>query len=904
VNDLRLRLFGAPDLSVAGSPITFDTRKAVALLAYLAVTGRPQRRESLAALLWPESEQTRARASLRRTLSAASRVGPALVVERAEIALDADRTWCDVAEFEDLSTSSDTLNLRRAATLAPDAFLAGFTLRDSATFDDWSAATNDRLRQALVTVLSRLANVETSAGRFPEAIEATRRWVQLDPLSESAHRELMRLYTWTGERPSALKQYRQCVRHLDRELGVAPLPETTDLYDDIRANRITPPPRSVTTTDLAVPPRAEAVTSLLPQVLTGRDKETATLEAAWQATDVDGASALLVGAPGVGRTTLSAHLRQHVEDAGGAALSLRGHAAELGLAYAAILDLTKALSERDSAVADSLASVGQAVTSPGERVRLFELIGDAVARALNGAVPGLLTVDDAHWLDPTSADLLGYLLRRPPRGVLVLATIPEEALEGSGFDEITNVVTLKEWDADQTRQALLTFGADGVSPVEAHRRTGGNPRLLTEYVIASDEADGSPSGPLHELVGVRLGTAPAATRQALGATAIVGTVASPDLIRQVSGRDELETVQALEDAVARGLLVEDPERHGYDFPYDALRTMVIDRVGLARLRLLHGRAADALVRQSPVEGRYPPAGRVAQHCALAGRESEARDWFWAAAQQSLTLYAHREALEHLRSALALGHDPAVNHAATGDALTSLGRYDDAINAYEAAAAAIESSDQDQLAVIEHKLAEVHDRLGDWDVARAHLESSSELLEAAGGLAMRAQVAADLALISYRLGDPRSEEIGEQATRLAAESGDAVSMSQAMNVIGVLAGARGDIDAAIDYLVESCAQARAAGSTELEVAALNNLARLYAQGGDIDRALMSAHEALRLGLVHGDLHRVAALHDHLADLYHQAGQQVEAMTHLKEAAAAFGAVDEARARPGVWKLVSW
>ena len=213
-------------------------------------------------------------------------------------------------------------------------------------------------------------------------------------------------------------------------------------------------------------------------------------------------------------------------------------------------------------------------------------------------------------------------------------------------------------------------------------------------------------------------------------------------------------------------------------------------------------------------------------------------------------------------------------------------------------------DPNQLAVIEHKLAEVHDRLGDWDVARAHLESAAELLEPKGGLAMRAQVAADLALVSYRQGDPGAEKIGEQALRLAVESGDAVSMSQAKNVLGVLACARGDCDTAVGYLQESRDQAHVAGSTELEVAALNNLARLYAQEGAIDKALVSAQEALELGLAQGDLHRAAALHDHVADLFHRAGQQAEAMEHLKAAAAAFGAVDEARVRPEVWKLVSW
>jgi tetratricopeptide (TPR) repeat protein len=385
---------------------------------------------------------------------------------------------------------------------------------------------------------------------------------------------------------------------------------------------------------------------------------------------------------------------------------------------------------------------------------------------------------------------------------------------------------------------------------------------------------------------------------------VIGTVADPELVRHVSGRDEVETVQALEDAVSRGLLVEDGERYGYDFPYDALRDMVLDRIGLARHRLLNGRAADALIRSHAAAGTEVPAARVARHLSRAGRESEAHQWFWSAAQSSMALYAHREALGHLRSALALGHDPGTTHAATGDALTALGRYDDALVAYEQAAAATPPDAPDRLAVIEHKLAEVHDRLGDWEVARAHLESAAELLTTAGQLPMRAGVLADLALVSYRQGDPNAESVGDEARRLAEASGDPVSLSQAMNVLGVLAVGRGELDAAAECLEASLVQARAASSTELVVAALNNLARMHAQAGHLDHALRSAQEALDLGLAHGDLHRVAALHDHLADLLHQAGREPTAMEHLKAAAAAFGAVDESRARPEIWKLVAW
>lgn len=904
MSELRLRLFGAPELSLAGSPVTFDTRKAVALLAYLAVTGRPQRREVLAALLWPESDQSKARASLRRTLSAAGQAGPALLIRRGEIELDPGRSWSDVTAFERLAASGEISLLREAADLAPDTFLAGFSLRDSTEFDDWSAATGDRLRERLVMVLSRVAELEASAGRLGDAIEAARRWVSLDPLSEGAHRELMRLYTWTGERPTALKQYRQCVRNLDRDLGVAPLPETTSLYDAIRANRLAFPDRSNVTRSPGAPPTQEPSAFPSARELVGRAAQLDVLSAEWTACQGSGRSVLLVGAPGLGRTALASRLRETVESAGGATIALRAHAAEQALAYATVLDLTKALSAREPAVGDSLITVGQAVESPGDRVRVFDLVRDAVGQALQGTTPGLLVVDDAHWLDPTSADLLGYLMRRPPTGVLVLSTWRSEAFEGVGLDDVATVVTLAPWGADETGQALAGLGAERADTAEAFRRTGGNPRLVTEYALAALEGRESAQGQLYDLVGARLDGAPAPTRQTLGAAAVIGTVAQPDLVRQVSGRDEVETVQALEDAVSRGLLVEVAHRHGYDFPHDALRDIVLEHIGLARLRLLNGRAADSLVRHHTVIGSGVPAGRVARHLALAGREREARDWYWTAAQQSMTLYAHREALEHLRSALALGHDPAVTHGATGDCLTLLGRYDDALVAYEQAAASTPADDPNGLAVIEHKLAEVHERLGDWAVARAHLESAAELLEPDGGLSMRAQVAADLALVTYRQGDAGAAEIVARAMRLAEESADGVSLSQAKNVMGVLACGTGDIADAAKHLRESRDHARAAGSTELEVAALNNLARLHAQDGAIEEALLSAEQALELGLEHGDLHRVAALHDHLADLLHRADRQAEAIDHLKAAAVAFAAVDDAQGRPEVWKLVSW
>jgi DNA-binding SARP family transcriptional activator/tetratricopeptide (TPR) repeat protein len=912
VPELRLSLFGAPEARLDGAPLSFDTRKATALLAYLAVTGRTHRREHLAAFLWPESDETRARASLRRTLSVASAVGPALVMDRGEVRLDPQSTWTDVTEFQSLRESGQSSDLQRAAALAADQFLAGFSLRDSADFDDWVAVTAEQLREDLAGVLSRLAGAETQDGRLPVALDYARRWVAVDPLSESAHRELMRIYAWTGQRPAALRQFRSCVRILDRELGVPPLPETSELYDDIRANRLGQAPAAATGRSAqegmsqVVPAKEDAYAeafapSSAPSDLVGRTSERAQLTDKWRASGRAGGAVSLIGDPGMGRTALASAFASEVVGLGGRVVTVRSHISESDLAFVGMIDLVRGLVAADSAVETSLAAIGQPVGSPGELTRMFESVRNAVTCALSGSVAGLLVVDDVQWLDSTSLDLVRYLLHRPPTGVMLLATWRSDF---ATLDEQSpDVITLRPWNSDELVAVLEHMERPELDPTEVLRRTAGVPRLVVEYGLAAGVTDLAAAPELRELVSARLEAAPPTTRQVLGTVAVLGGVAEPELLRLTSGRDELEVVDAIEDAVARGLLVEDPQRDGYDVPYDAMRSLVLERVSLARLRLLHRRAAEALSRRHTADPRSAPAAVIARHLAAAGQDQEAGAWYIRAAATSRSLYAYHEAIDHLHSALAMGCDPATTHAALGDALTRLGSYDEALVSYEQAAAAIPRDDQHELAVIEHKLAEVHDRLGDWEVARAHLESSAELLHDES-LCLRAQVLADLALVMHRQADVASQDVASQALELAERSEDDVALAQVHNVLGVLASGKGDMEAAIGHLESSSTHAQASSDISLRVAALNNLSRVHADMGEVDKALAYAHEALELGKQQGDLHRLAALNDHMADLMHLANRDAEAEEFSKAAAVAFARVDEARARPEIWKLVSW
>ena len=108
MKDLDLALLGPPVITRSGAPVSFDTRKATAVLALLAADHHELSRERLAALLWPDADAVRARASLRRTLSVtAAAAGPGLLVTRTAVALDASRVRVDVTEFEALAAGPD-----------------------------------------------------------------------------------------------------------------------------------------------------------------------------------------------------------------------------------------------------------------------------------------------------------------------------------------------------------------------------------------------------------------------------------------------------------------------------------------------------------------------------------------------------------------------------------------------------------------------------------------------------------------------------------------------------------------------------------------------------------------------------------------------------------------------------
>ncbi len=636
---LEIYILGPPKIEIDGEPLRVDTRKAVALLAYLVLSPDIQRRDGLATLLWPEFDQTRARAALRRTLSALRKAlnGAYLETDREAVSLTRDESlWVDVEQFRELLVAHQShghdeeaichiclSNLTEAVELYRGDFMNGFTLRDSPSFDEWQFFETESLRRAFAGALEKMVQGHCERRQFEQAITFARRWLALDPLHEPAHRQLMRMYAWSGQQAAALRQYRECVRVLDEELGVPPLEKTTELYEAIRENRLAGPEHRV---DRRSPIRIETaeqererVGQAIPEggagqepgweerlsyPLVGRTHEWSVLTEIYEGSIRNGRVVALEGEAGIGKSRLAEDFLDHVRATGGAGMYARCYKGEASLAFGPIIDALRSALQTagaDSAVervADNwlleatrllpeLTEFRAGLGSPpplegvGAQGRFFEAVARMLHAFRGSSRPGLLVIDDLHWADEASLDFLTYLVWRLNRRPLCLLftwrseLIPPDhrvrtLMAEAQREHVGRLLTLRRLDKADVDSLVQSSIAEPVTEAvkdRLFRETEGLPYFVVEYLklIANDPAmleSGhlSPTGGVRNLLLSRLAALRESASQILTTAAVIGRSFDFDTLRVASGRSEEESVQAVEELLLQGLIEEVDER--------------------------------------------------------------------------------------------------------------------------------------------------------------------------------------------------------------------------------------------------------------------------------------------------------------------------------------------------------
>ena len=700
-----LTLIGSPTVAhPGGERVTPQPgAKALALLAYLSLEPRPHTREALADLLWGESPEMEARASLRQALrQLRASLGDGVRCDRRVVAL-AEPVRCDVAEFL-LQAES---NPEAAAAIDIPRFLAGFSIRHAPQFDDWVAETRSSLLQRYVGVLGTLAREAMEQRRWREAAERADRWLACDRLSEEAARVAIEARYLSGDRGAALARLAEYRSSLLRETGCEPSHALTGLGRRIEAD--TGPARSR--------PAGGEWHERAPAFeagLIGRAEEWNVLVRAWKEAAKGGRRIVLIeGEAGIGKSRLVDEFLRTVVADGATVLRGRGYDATAAVPFSPIVEAL-----RDALDAPGLAGTDaewlteavrllpelrqrfpglpepQPAADPTDAWRLYEGIAQLIA-SIAAERPLVISVDDLQWCDEDSCKLIQFLARRLDRapilwlGITTLGELERDApaarlcrtLRAKAAAE---TVALSGLDEEEVWRLVREMGH--VSTPTGARRfarrifriTGGNPFYVIELIktmfvqglLAADERtgewtaapsvlEGGKEFPLsrtvHDVIAERVDRLPQELGEVLITVAVAGGPGCrPDVISQVHGISRLHAAAVCDALAERRLLVEGAGV--YRCLHPVIAHVVRDGLTPTRRREVHRALAASLEVVTPTADARRVAAEVARHAEQGGDRELAYRSALLAGEGALQRFAFSEALSWLDLASGVAGD--------------------------------------------------------------------------------------------------------------------------------------------------------------------------------------------------------------------------------------------------------
>ena len=266
---IDVRLLGTLQIAGTSTPAADVYRtKRVAALVYLLLENRPVHRLELASLLWPESDEKRARGSLNELVLQLRRsFGTDAIIGRADdLLLDAGRFACDAVQLEAAARAGRHADVIRLFT---GDLLPSFTLPDGSAFNDWLDRCRERIR---LTVADSAWQLATAARDPREAVRLMELCAQMRPFDEAVLRRRLELVNATQGTNAALALYEQARLHFREQLGTSPGADTKALVNTLSAAPSETPPEPVVLNPIVGEPL---------RVATGRQWQKAVLSGAF-----------------------------------------------------------------------------------------------------------------------------------------------------------------------------------------------------------------------------------------------------------------------------------------------------------------------------------------------------------------------------------------------------------------------------------------------------------------------------------------------------------------------------------------------------------------------------------------------------------------------------------------------
>jgi DNA-binding SARP family transcriptional activator len=699
---LQIRLLGPLEVSRGEEALELPpSRKARALLAYLAAHDRPHARASLCDLLWQRVADPRA--GLRWALSKLRGVldeegAPVIVSSRDQVGIDSARAGVDVRTVQGAASRTlselDVDELDRLARTFQGEFLEGLDLRGCHEYQAWCLGMRERLRTLHVAVRAELTARlrDDPEAALPHAMAR----LSLDPFAEPAYVAAIDLLGEIGRVDRALEVYERCRRMLSDRLGVEPSDKLEASRRRLKRPLRQVPPGGVRSGDDSTTEKAEmsAVLADLPEPeglppigpndppLVGRRMELeALVEPLRDTGSARGATVVLVaGEPGIGKTRLLREMVGVARSSGGWIASGRVFESEEVRPYGPWVDMLRGLPSPLLATASEEGLAGL-VTDPGrglrsdgptERTQLFDAVARLLERMVEAKAPGVVVLDDVQWLDTSSAALLHYVVRtlRSSPLLLALGARDTEIPPGSAVDRVLRSleeagnllrIPLNRLGPSDTKALVRAVDA-GLDPDLVFTTSEGNP--LFTLAVASSLQEGVPGIPtsIEEVLGRHLDRLEARALSLLPWAAALGRAFDVPTLVRVVDRPAHEIVDAISELERRGI-VRASGADRFDFSHDLLRQAAYRRLAEPARRAIHRSVAQALDTPDGSTGRVP--GAVAHHAELGGLTELSVRACIEAAEECFWIFALDEAVELVERGLgqldALSEEERIRH---------------------------------------------------------------------------------------------------------------------------------------------------------------------------------------------------------------------------------------------------
>jgi tetratricopeptide (TPR) repeat protein len=559
--------------------------------------------------------------------------------------------------------------------------------------------------------------------------------------------------------------------------------------------------------------------------------------------------------------------------AGGASLEpLRGRLGALAGELAILLPELGPAPER------AATAVLHGADADAQRLRFFDAVA-ALLGEIGAEAPLVIVLDDVHWADRPTLQLVRHLLRSPqPRRTLLVVTYREselpadhaaaELLADIRRDGLLERVPVGGLDPGEVAALVRELGAEEPSEewVNAlHGETEGNPFFIEEVVRHLGGAHGTPSlveagvpEGVREVIARRLRRLGDEARAGLQVAAVIGREFDFDLLEAVAPLDGDALVVALEAAVDAGVLRETGRVGRYVFGHALLQATLYDSLSALRRARLHGRVGEAVValREADLDPHLPVLAHHFAQAAQAGRADRAIDFALLAARRADRLLAWEEAAEHYRAALRareIAGAPADRvHAelllALGESQDRAGLEQDARQTFrDAAAIARELADPGLLGRAALGYAGPWSVLGRVDEVRAEfLEEALVALPPDDDIPLRARLLARLALEQYYGGDPeRRLRLSGEALALARLTGDPHTLAICLDARHYALWRPENVQERLEVAAELRRVAEATGDPELELEGAGWTVVDLLELGDVDGADVQIAAATKL-----------------------------------------------------------